>query len=64
MKKLIAQHNVQGQFHVIWYMTLREYVVVYGFDVSRFQLHQANQAAHAFGEYVAHQCACDGRFER
>lgn len=60
-KRLIAQHNVDGQHTVQWFKSGRTYHIVYGSDVVKTNddLHAARSFAYA----VHHQIECDGRLD-
>ncbi len=60
-KILIAQHNIEGQFPVLWYRTGRTHLVTYGAQVDSTS--NSMRAVYLFGEAVRHQAECAGRLD-
>lgn len=58
-KQLVTQHNIQGQFPVLWYRVGKQHVITYGCE--HVTTNSAPHAAEAFGGFVLHQLTCDGR---
>lgn len=59
-KQLVAQHNIPGQFPVLWYRTSRNrHVITYGCE--HISTNDPVHAAEAFGGFVMNQATCDGR---
>lgn len=58
-KTLVAQHLIEGQFPVLWYVSRTKHYIIYGAQVNETE--NGMEAARLFGYAVHHQAECEGR---